>query len=64
MQSTRFSFKIFIKLYFSRRIFGKSTNKFKKEHPSSRIQVAAYGETEGQTDRQDEANGLPLLLLL
>ena len=53
-QSTRYSCKILMKLGFSRRIFGISSNIKFHEDPSSGSRVVPCRRTYGQTDKTDE----------
>ena len=57
MQSARYSCHIFVKLEFSWQIFEKVSNiKFNQNPPSGRRAVPC-GQTDGQEDRHDKANG-------
>jgi len=56
MYSTRYACQILIKLEFSRQIFEKYSNISNNENPSSGSWVVQCGQTEGRTDRLEEAN--------
>ena len=61
MQSTRYSYEIFMKLEFSRRIFEKYSNTKFNKNAFIGSRVVPYGQTDrhtnGRTDIQDEDNG-------
>ena len=56
MSTTRYPCQIFTKLEFSRQIFEKCSNIKFPENLLSGKRVVLCGETDGQTDRHDEAN--------
>ena len=55
MWNTRYSFQISIELEFSRQIFETSSNIKFHEYPSSGSRAVPCGQTDGRTDKHEEA---------